>query len=234
MAQYAVSDIHGCHKTFTALLDKLALSTSDELYLLGDHVSRGPDSKGVLDLIFKLQGSGYQIHCLRGNHEELMLQVASGNLDGATRWLSTDGQYILDSFGVQSMSEIPELYFRWIAALPYYFEVGKYILVHAGLDFSLSDPLSSNDRLCWIRNWYGDIRYDWLKKRIILHGHTPTFIEVIKDQLKNLSLYQYLDIDAGCVFAHERFTKKEGLGYLCSFNLENRKMIFQRNVDYDF
>ena len=52
MRQIAVSDIHGCLKTFDNLLDKLALTQLDELFILGDYVDRGPDSKGVIDRIW--------------------------------------------------------------------------------------------------------------------------------------------------------------------------------------
>ena len=52
MNKYAISDIHGCLKTFKALLTKLDFSKQDELYLLGDYIDRGPDSKGVIDYIW--------------------------------------------------------------------------------------------------------------------------------------------------------------------------------------
>ena len=230
--QFAISDMHGCSKTFTALLDKLALSTSDELYLLGDYVDRGPDSKAVLDTIFRLQKEGYQVHCLCGNHEELVLQAAKGDFTGLERWLLTDGKDTMDSFGVGSIADIPAEYLQWMAALPYYLEVGQYLLVHAGLDFSLSDPLSRKEKMCWIRHWYDDIRYDWLKERIIIHGHTPVFTQTIEDQLSALNKNHYLDIDSGCVFSHERFINKEGLGYLCAFDMVNQTILFQQNVDY--
>ncbi|HOY08175.1 MAG TPA: metallophosphoesterase family protein [Saprospiraceae bacterium] len=232
MRQIAISDIHGCSKTFTALLDKLALSTSDELYLLGDYVDRGPDSKGVIDIIFQLQKDGYSVQCLRGNHEELVLQAATGDFTGLERWMFTDGNDTMKSFGVGSIADIPQVYLTWMASLPYFIETGRYILVHAGLDFSWDDPLTVTDEMCWIRHWYSNIRYDWLGERILVHGHTPIFTQVIKDQYKTLQHNQYLDIDAGCVFAHERFVNKEGLGYLCAFDMTDPKLIFQRNVDY--
>ncbi|MCC6412552.1 MAG: metallophosphoesterase, partial [Saprospiraceae bacterium] len=65
MKKYAISDIHGCNKTFLALLENLDFSKADELYLLGDYVDRGPDSKGVFDTIFRLQSEGYKVQCLR-------------------------------------------------------------------------------------------------------------------------------------------------------------------------
>jgi len=36
--RYAIADIHGGIRTFAALLDKIALQHSDQLYLLGDYV----------------------------------------------------------------------------------------------------------------------------------------------------------------------------------------------------
>lgn len=231
MPSYAISDIHGCSKTFSALLDRLSLSTSDRLYLLGDYVDRGPDSKGVLDTIFHLQAQGYAVHGLCGNHEEIVLQAARGDFTRLERWLVTDGKDTMDSFGVTAIADIPEKYLQWMAALPYYLEADDYILVHAGLDFQFKDPFSVRSRLCWIRNWYDDIRYDWLGKRIILHGHTPAPMPVIEKQFQNLDRNQYLDIDAGCVFAHHRFTDREGLGHLCAFDMTNRKLLFQPNID---
>ena len=44
MAKYAISDIHGCLKSFQALLEKIDLKKEDELFLLGDYIDRGPDS----------------------------------------------------------------------------------------------------------------------------------------------------------------------------------------------
>lgn len=56
MANYAIGDIHGGSGIFQTLLDRLNLKQSDRLYLLGDYVDRGDDSKGVLDIILQLIG----------------------------------------------------------------------------------------------------------------------------------------------------------------------------------
>ena len=55
MRKIVISDIHGCLNSFKALLYKIVYSKRDELYLLGDFIDRGPDSKGVIDYIWKLQ-----------------------------------------------------------------------------------------------------------------------------------------------------------------------------------
>lgn len=46
--KYAISDIHGCLKTFKSLLKKISFSKSDELYILGDFIDRGHKAKASL------------------------------------------------------------------------------------------------------------------------------------------------------------------------------------------
>jgi predicted phosphodiesterase len=60
----AVGDIHGCHKEFEDLLDKLDLRKDDRLVLLGDLISRGPDSGKVVALARE-----HATASLLGNHE---------------------------------------------------------------------------------------------------------------------------------------------------------------------
>lgn len=60
----AIGDIHGCHREFEDLLDKLDLAKEDRLILLGDLISRGPDSGKVVELARK-----YATVSLLGNHE---------------------------------------------------------------------------------------------------------------------------------------------------------------------
>lgn len=60
----AIGDIHGCHREFEDLLDKLDLAKDDRLILLGDLINRGPDSGRVVELARK-----YATASLLGNHE---------------------------------------------------------------------------------------------------------------------------------------------------------------------
>ena len=75
MRRIVVGDIHGCSQTFRSLAEEeIRLAGNDILYLLGDYVDRGPDSKGVLDYIMDLMQGGYDVRPLRGNHEEDLLK----------------------------------------------------------------------------------------------------------------------------------------------------------------
>jgi len=64
----AIGDIHGCHREFEDLLEKLRLDHHDRVVLLGDLVNRGPDSAKVISLARK-----YAKFSLLGNHELRLL-----------------------------------------------------------------------------------------------------------------------------------------------------------------
>ena len=56
---FVIGDIHGCAATLRRLVDEiLRPAPEDRIYLLGDLIDRGPDSKGVLDFIFELRERG--------------------------------------------------------------------------------------------------------------------------------------------------------------------------------
>lgn len=222
MPAFAISDIHGCKVTFQNLLTSINFSRQDELFLLGDYVDRGPDSRGVLDFIFQLQTAGYSLHCLMGNHEEMLLRSAQ-EPEIYDMWWQNGGKETLHSFGVKSPTDIPAAYTTWMRALPRYFEFKDYLLVHAGLDFRLSNPLEDPASLIWIRDWYGRINYEWLAGRKIVHGHTPQTKAFIQNQFSNFSEFQVLDIDAGCAWY-----KRLGMGHLCALDLTNQVLHFEK------
>ena len=224
MRKFAISDIHGCNKTFQALLEQIDLQKTDELYLLGDYVDRGPDSKGVIDTIFRLRTEGYQVRCLKGNHEDRM-EAARWDPNVLREWRSWGGKQTMESFGVTNLNDIDQMYWEFLKELEFYFEVDEYILVHAGLNF-VGPPLENEYSFLWIRNWYQDINYNWLKDRIILHGHTPITKTQINTNYNQLEKAQYLDIDAGCFYVLE-----PDMGKLCAFDMTNRKLYFEKNID---
>jgi serine/threonine protein phosphatase 1 len=227
MRQFAITDIHGCNASFNALLDKIGLTTADELYLLGDYIDRGPDSKGVLDTIMRLQSTGYTVRCVRGNHDEAMLKSRVDRhfyLDWLTGW---GGEQTLESFSAYQWDDIAPQYWHFLQSLDLFIETNGYILVHAGLDFSKSNPFKAKAEMTSIRNWYSDIDYEWLGSRCIVHGHTPVTVQEASTLLENLDSHQVIDIDTGC-FSGERLP---GKGYLTALDMTNRQLVFQKNLD---
>ncbi len=227
MATYAIGDIHGCARSLEALVEKLKLSKEDYLVLVGDYVDRGPDSKGVFDLIFKLQDKGYHIHCIRGNHEQILLRGINGKADDRNLFRSAGGKATIDSFGVKKPGDIPKKYLKFIDQLPYFYQTENYIFVHGGLEFRNGSPLLYKEDMLWKRYWYGDIDYDWLGKRIIIHGHTPTPLAEAQLQIENIrnNKDQVLNLDTGCVY----HTRPE-MGILTAVNLEKMELITQEYI----
>lgn len=220
MARYAISDIHGCIATFKTLLNKIKFSKEDELYLLGDYIDRGPDSKGVIDHIWYLQESGHQVYCLRGNHENMLLQEVINPIH-----YYRGEPALLKSFGITNSIFIPNQYIKWMNELDYYMEVDNYILVHAGLNFDVPNPLEAYDDMVWIRSFHPNINKDWLNGRIIVHGHTPQRFSFLKRGHSQMKEVGAINIDGGCVFS------THGLGQLCALELDSQELIIQKNVE---
>lgn len=225
MRKFVISDIHGNINSFKALLNKIRFRKEDELYLLGDFVDRGPDSKGVLDYIFQLKATGHQVFCTKGNHEDAMIK-GKNDIQSFRSWLTWGGDQTLQSFNVERLSQVPNKYWEFLESLSLFIEVDRYILVHAGLNFDTPNPLDNTYSMMWIRNWYNDINYAWLGDRIIIHGHTPVTQDFIKKSASKIEENQYLDIDNGCFVDF-----KSGMGYLCALELGTHRLTFQKSLD---
>jgi len=230
MRRFAISDIHGCCKTFKAALTNIIkLQKDDQLFILGDYIDRGPDSKEVFDHIWELQNAGYEIHCLMGNHEDMLLKALDGGTRATGLWLMNGGRETLHSFDVSSVNDIPEQYIEFIKQLDLYIELDDYWLVHAGLNFL--DPkglFADRDAMLWIRRWYKEIDWKVMGKRTVVHGHTPVTKAHIEERMtivKSLPLPLPINIDAGC------FYKNVGLGTLCVLNMDEKTVRFQERVD---
>ncbi|MCC9135714.1 metallophosphoesterase family protein [Pontibacter silvestris] len=222
MARYALTDIHGCAKTFKALvLDQLRLEKEDELYVLGDLVNKGPDSKGVLDFILHLQKQHYQVYCLRGNHDHMLLKAIKKGAD-AVKLTPTEKEHLLKSFDIKHVEDIPKKYIKFLKKLPFYLKLPDYLLVHAGFDFRQADIFSDTDAMLNIRNY----KVDWekIENKRLLHGHTPTPLHNIKKTASHND--NRLNLDAGCVYY-----KNAAYGNLVALDLDTQELFVQPNID---
>ncbi|HFA51424.1 MAG TPA: serine/threonine protein phosphatase [Bacteroidetes bacterium] len=226
MRKIAITDIHGCYLSFEALLDKTAFAKNDELYLLGDFIDRGPGSKKVLDRIINLKSEGFNINCIAGNHDFAMLDAKTDPSFFSSWYNGWGGKQTMESFGVRSLDHIPGKYWDFINGLDMTIEIDGYIMVHAGLNFNVKNPLRPDIDMLYLRNWYGQIKYGWLGERKIIHGHTPMKKYDIEYMLQRLEKDKVIDIDGGCFAKYH-----EGKGYLCAFDFSNNKLYFQKCLD---
>ena len=222
-----VGDIHGCLATFLKLLNQVKLNIElDKLYLLGDYVDRGPNSKGVIDEIISLKEKGYIVYPIRGNHEQML--ISDHNAETVKGWYDMADEELKKSFGIKNLTELPIQYIDFCKNLPYYIIDDDFIAVHAGINFNFRKPLEHSEDLIWIRDWYNNVNYDWLRNRKIIHGHTPQTRQEIEEQFNCFEEKKILNIDCG---VYSSTSKIHGLGHLCAFDITNRKLYFQENIE---
>lgn len=221
--RWVIGDVHGCSKTLRALIeDKIQPGKNDKVIFVGDYVDRGPDSKGVISYLMELQLMGYKMVMLRGNHEEMMLRSIH---DARIRkdWFFNGGMPTLRSFGAREAKEIPGHFLEFVDALDYYHAMEDFLIVHAGLNFDIPDPLTDLEGMLWIRNTF--VLPEKIGNRTMVHGHTPVTVAQIEEAIqKGL---KDLDLDAGCVY-----TGTEGLGNLCALELNSLRLEVQPNIDF--
>jgi len=222
--RYATTDLHGCLHTFRYLVEeKLGLTRHDELYLLGDYVNKGPDSRGVLDYLMNLQATGYQLRCLRGNHDQALLDAARHRW--RWDWLGPRGRLpTLRSFGVGRMADVPPRYLDWLAGLPYEIELPDFVLVHAGYNFALPPAEMRRDYTTMLNTKQFVYDPSRLAGKRLLHGHVPT--PTAQVQARAATHPGALGLDSGCVYRHN-----VGFAQLSALNLDTWELIQVPNCE---
>lgn len=236
--RWVIPDTHGCAKTVKALFTDIIRPTlADEFYFLGDYIDRGPDSKGVIDFILEFQQDGYSVTALKGNHENMAVELYDEARDHKggwnnlfnnrkfNSWMSMGGHETLKSFGVHQVKDIPSDYMDWMRNLPYYVTLERFVLVHAGLNFSNDDPFEDKFSMLWLREY--EIRPEKIGFRKIIHGHMPVNMELISLSVKN-NIYKFIDLDNGIYI-----TGYAGYGNLTALELNSMEMVIQDNLDME-
>lgn len=147
MAVYAVSDIHGCYTQFQHLLDKIALTDGDELYILGDVLDRGPKSP---EMLLWCLDAPRNVHVLLGNHEDMAGCVICRDpeglaMDGRDPWSYNGGEATRRALLRRTDPDWRrERLAPWLRGLSPFARVeaaGRpFMLVHAGFDPHAWDP----------------------------------------------------------------------------------------------
>jgi serine/threonine protein phosphatase 1 len=178
---YAVGDVHGRLDLLGEAIDVIARhagASPFRLVFLGDYVDRGPDSRGVVELLIDLQRR-WPVTCLKGNHEALMVQALT-ELGGEAmgRWLDNGGDETLRSYGVgpgdDPTEAVPQPHLRWMASLPRTTGDGRRIYVHAGLAPGKPASRQKEETLLWIREAFLRARASEFEAHVV-HGHTPVW-----------------------------------------------------------
>ncbi|MDO9440132.1 MAG: metallophosphoesterase family protein [Beijerinckiaceae bacterium] len=189
---YCIGDVHGrsdllkrCRTHIETDLARRPVGHSMTI-MLGDYIDRGPDSRGVLDILTS-EPFPNDLVALRGNHEQILLDFLE---DPAVlnHWRLCGGLEALHSFGVP-MQEVargrgyleardrlldlmPDAHLRFIQETAASGEIGGYFFCHAGVMPGVELHEQREEDLLWIRQPFLDHSLPFGK--IVIHGHTAT------------------------------------------------------------
>jgi len=235
-----IADVHGCVDTLkTLVLGKIKLTHQDQLFFLGDLIDRGPSSSGVLDFILALIDENFEVYCLRGNHEQSLLETWNYYTQlKSLKDLKSLHKYLEQHNTLDLLGKYAELKFEYrifFKNLPFYFDLGDFYLVHAGFDMKAKNPLKSFDEMLWTRKFFKiKERLPVLEDRRVVIGHTVVSISEIQKRIEEKR--QILALDNGCFYGilyknEADFLEKKGLGNLCALDLDTEELIVQACVD---
>lgn len=221
---FAISDIHGCFNTFYELVvNRIKLTRSDKLVLLGDYIDRGPSSKEVIDFIIDLRNKEFNVVTLAGNHEQMLVD-ALRDPHVLPLWLMNSGMTTLESLHINSITDFDPKYISFFTGLNYFEIDGKNIFVHAGFNDLAPDPFSDNIGMIWqCRTAYSN---PVLSGKRIIHGHRPKTTAHVKEMISQRS--SVIPIDTGCVYDEE-----DGYGYLSAIEINPMELISIKRLDSD-
>ena len=209
-----VGDVHGCRSELEMLLTRLGYQRDEKniyappegrrIIFLGDLVDRGPDSVGVLKLVFDMLAAG-RAFWVPGNHDDKFYRHLKGNPVKISHGLADTIQQLeaLTSEERQALSErYLQRYRRLVDHLV--LDDGKLAVAHAGMKAEMQgraggrvhsfalygettgeiDAFGLPVRANWAADYHG--------KALVAYGHTPTpEAEFIGNTI---------NLDQGCVF----------------------------------
>ena len=192
---WAIGDIHGRLDLLKTLLGTVVPDLEESnasrrcIVFLGDYIDRGPDSKGVIDHLCRLDDQqAFECHFLRGNHEDRM-EAFLIDPEVGPGWCDYGGREALRSYGVTPplMREdkeawatasrelaiaMPARHREFLARQESSFTISPYFFAHAGARPGVRlDEQDAND-LMWLRQPFLDHPAPF--DQVVVHGHTPT------------------------------------------------------------
>lgn len=168
---YVIGDVHGCRETLSRLLDTLNPGADDLLIFVGDLVRKGPDSKGVLDIVKDTPN----FYSVRGNNEQKLI----------------DGRKSIDTLTDNDLA--------YLESLPAIISWDNVAVVHGGIDHRKPVVEHTLNELLNNRSLVPDGSYErpyWFETRRelprVFFGHT-----VLAEPFDS----EYaVGLDTGCVY----------------------------------
>lgn len=128
-----VGDVHGCAASLRALI---AAARPHEVILLGDIFAKGPDPRGVWDIVRDLRP-----RAVLGNHDEKVIE----------RWEGPG-----DTVHHRAARQLPEDARAWLRGLPLFLPGDGWVAVHAGLHPTGGVRETTRKQALILRRWPDD------------------------------------------------------------------------------
>lgn len=154
---------------------------------LGDLIDRGFDAPGCVEHVSELcRNNPERVICLRGNHEQMMLEFIDGQ---GHLWITpvTGGERTFEQYTGRTLliekerdidaardlvrQSIPQAHLDFVRDLPLFHEDEFALYVHAGLEDGKHPKESSPQALLWARDMEFYKNY---RGKPCIFGHTPT------------------------------------------------------------
>lgn len=211
---YVVGDVHGEADALEALLSEInAEDPGAPIIFVGDYVDRGERSADVLRRVMALNTANPARRiCLRGNHEQMMLDFLEAPEARGDRWLRHGGLQTLASFGVMRPpgTQPGDLRDRladamgsdlidWMQALPLRWQSGNVAVVHAAADPTLPIERQSPKTLLWGHPSF--LRANRADGIWVVHGHTIVDAAIAQDGRVSVDTGAYATgrLSAACI-----------------------------------
>lgn len=147
MRTVVIGDIHGCIVEFRELVERLALSTGDNLVLIGDLMDKGPDPAACVRYARELKAQ-----MVLGNHEEKHLRWRK-HMDRKAQDPKYKVPMKLPAEYAAQNAELSDEDIAWLRGLPIMLVLKSlgldrdWVVVHGGLMPSLALEDQTDDRL---------------------------------------------------------------------------------------
>lgn len=188
MTRYAVGDLQGCLEPLQCLLEEVKFDThSDQLWLVGDLVNRGPKSLETLRFVKSL---GNAVRIVLGNHDLHLIAVHYGANTAKKHDTFHD---ILEADDCEELVE-------WLRMQPLMYQDDNYCMTHAGLPPIWSTTYATARAREVEQIYQGNDPFDFFKH---MYGNEPAGWH---DHLKGWERYRTITN----YFTRMRFCTEEG------------------------
>jgi serine/threonine protein phosphatase 1 len=174
---FAIGDIHGCADELAVMLKALAPARGDTIVFVGDYIDRGPDSRGVIEILLELTRTAATPVFLKGNHEDMMLNFMGFPGHYGDAFLFNGGIQTLASYEIfedaleQIPGLIPSTHLEFLQNLKCCHQQPPYFFVHAGIRPGVALEDQATEDLMWIRHEF--IFSPHQADATVVFGHTP-------------------------------------------------------------